>query len=498
MNNNTLKKNWILLVSHRPEKDPRIGWIRAHAPEDIAINCVALDRDISEPRIEKDQNGITVTIPYHLESNNENWVSELCINKRDSIAAKIYLWLGHFQKAKPNRYSTLAVFEKHDCKERSLLLLSLLLDIRELTDRLVSATIHLDGICGIIAADFDTLLSASILKEILNVPVVYDAHEYRSEEDHHAGVFEKNIFKDLEKQLLNYADARFIVSDGLRDLATNELGYEFETLPNAIPLVIKSQTRLRKADENYHFIFLGGMGEGRGLEKLIDNWRDTEPNCLLYLQGPDSPFKDKLKQLANTTGILGKRIFFPNASLETELLDALKGYDIGIIPYEPVCINNKFCCPNKLSQYMASGLAILANDTEYVKEMLLKYECGLTVDFNKKNLFLDAVKILVSNTNLEQMQINAEKAHQKKYHWETVSNNFYNSVSKCSLKIKRNSLEFPINPILNDKKISSHEHRKRHKYTLAELFIMSLIKIYRFIVPKKIRVEVWRVATSYL
>ena len=364
---------------------------------------------------------------------------------------------------------------------------------------MVSIASRIDGVCGVIAADVDTLLSASILKEILNVPVVYDAHEYRSEEDHHAGIFEKKIFKDIERQLLNYTDARFIVSDGLRDLATHELGHEFKTLPNAIPLFQKFFKRSEKVDNNHNFIFLGCMAEGRGLEKLIENWRYTEPNCILHLQGPDSSFKERLKQLAKETGLLENRVFFLNSAPEKELMDALNGYEIGIIPYEPVCINNKFCCPNKLSQYMASGLAILANDTEYVKSLLKKYECGLTVDFNDKELFLDTVKLLVLKENLEQMQVNAENAHLRFYNWECASQVFYKKLAQfsCNNKILNNFNNFE--NIFNDLKLQLENIKQISFINSFLLKIIEILKIlYAKIIPFKMRSYLWNLVFASL
>jgi hypothetical protein len=57
--------------------------------------------------------------------------------------------------------------------------------------------------------------------------------------------------------------------------------------------------------------------------------------------------------------------------------------------------------------------------------MLQKYECGVTVDFNKKELFLKTVINLISIEYLKAARANASSFHQKKYNWEIVSKKFY-------------------------------------------------------------------------
>jgi glycosyltransferase involved in cell wall biosynthesis len=40
------------------------------------------------------------------------------------------------------------------------------------------------------------------------------------------------------------------------------------------------------------------------------------------------------------------------------------------VPYEPIIRNDRFACPNKLSQYLHAGLMVLTNDLPYVKSVV--------------------------------------------------------------------------------------------------------------------------------
>lgn len=485
-----MKKQWVLLAGHRPEKDPRLGWIRDAAPNDLNINIIAVDHEVNDIRFKQNKKNIEIVFPYHLNSWREDWISDLCINNKDGIATKIYLWLKYFKKE--NRDSIVHTLSKNVSNKRAAHLYNIFSYYHGITTRLVSSTICCEGIIGIIAADFETLLAAAILKELLNVAVVYDAHEYRSEEDHISEEWEKKLLKDIEISLLTYTDARYIVSDGLRDLATVELKSEFKALPNAIPTVIEYKKDSKEQVKECKFIFLGGMGEGRGLEKLINNWVNTPDECLLYLQGPESNYKENLKVLAEQNGVLGSKVFILKSASEDELLDSLKGFDVGVIPYEPVCINNKFCCPNKLSQYMASGLAILANDLNSVKETIRKAECGISVDFNDSLSFRNAItKLTTCKENLEKLKTNARKYHLSHYNWEEQSKEFYETIKIIGSSENSSRLLFNHTVFLNlNESIKKMPVLSSYSNVWEALFtyiIASLIISYKIIIPKKVR-----------
>ena len=44
-----------------------------------------------------------------------------------------------------------------------------------------------------------------------------------------------------------------------------------------------------------------------------------------------------------------------------------------IIPYEPDHVNNRFSCPNKLSQYLAAGLPVITNQLDFVREIVVDH-----------------------------------------------------------------------------------------------------------------------------
>src|SRR5699024_528221 len=63
-----------------------------------------------------------------------------------------------------------------------------------------------------------------------------------------------------------------------------------------------------------------------------------------------------------------------------ELLSWTAGASLGTIPYENTGLNHLYCSPNKLWEYPAAGVPILASDMPEMKKKIDEYGIGVTVD----------------------------------------------------------------------------------------------------------------------
>ena len=85
---------------------------------------------------------------------------------------------------------------------------------------------------------------------------------------------------------------------------------------------------------------------------------------MLLLRGNDHAHKTICIRLAESLGLKDVGVFFPPPVCEGLLIAAAAEADIGVIPYKPTIINFRYCCPNKLSEYMQAGLPLMAGNTE--------------------------------------------------------------------------------------------------------------------------------------
>lgn len=188
--------------------------------------------------------------------------------------------------------------------------------------------------------------------------------------------------------------------------------------------------------ESISFLVCGNIGPTRGFEQLIKNWQKCPKEAILYIQGKDNDFKTYLQNLKSTQNLIkGKSLFFPAAVRENEIISSIKKYDVGIIPYEPLCLNNKYCFPNKFSQYLKAGLPILANKLPVVARILKGTGAGFSVDFKNEDAFLSVIRYFADAANLKKAKEAALVLHQNKICWEVTSKPFYDSLKITSFPI---------------------------------------------------------------
>jgi glycosyltransferase involved in cell wall biosynthesis len=63
---------------------------------------------------------------------------------------------------------------------------------------------------------------------------------------------------------------------------------------------------------------------------------------------------------------------------QEELLAVAAGADLGLIPYEPHGMNNLYATPNKLFEYMAAGLPIVASRLPELSHFINEHRIGAT------------------------------------------------------------------------------------------------------------------------
>jgi len=313
--------------------------------------------------------------------------------------------------------------------------------------------------------DLDTLLAGVILKEKTGCRLVYDAHELWpvSFPDYPGSlVF---LLRYFEKKLIRHVDNAFIVSPDLASIMKKWYGFDkIGVLPNAEIYNGDGRaldTGMRKlAGNRAIFLFQGGYAKERGLEELIKGWQGVDGSrAALFLRGMHNTFEDELRELAGDQCGEGRIFFMPPVS-EEDLVAASREADVGIIPYRPVSLNNRFCCPNKFSQYLQAGLALLVNDLPYLKSCVERFECGLSYDSSSPDTFIKAVMKLTEDWNyLNYCKKSSMKAGRESFNWDIVGAPLVEAYKELlSDKIKTN----PLKEVLMDFQQNPQQWRDDH------------------------------------
>lgn len=278
--------------------------------------------------------------------------------------------------------------------------------------------------------DLDTLVAGVILKVRTGARLIHDSHEYWPHSNVEACRLHVRFFSWLEKYLIKHADAVITVSDPLAREMERVYAYNpVLVVPNAEPWMDYSgKPRMqgdltRLANGRVSFLFQGNFAPQRGLEELIDAWHGVDAtHAALFLRGPDNQWKDELQERARRRGLLNNAVYFLPSVCVEELIDAAREADVGVIPYKTDSPAYRFACPNKLSQYMQSGIALLSNNIGYVAQHIDAARCGAVYDCRAPETIVAAVEKLAGNRDLlGKFKSNSWMYSRDVFNWERQS-----------------------------------------------------------------------------
>ncbi|MBN1554036.1 MAG: glycosyltransferase [Phycisphaerae bacterium] len=126
-------------------------------------------------------------------------------------------------------------------------------------------------------------------------------------------------------------------------------------------------------------LYQGGFARFRGLDKLIKAVELFPPDWILVMMGWGA-YEEELRSIAAEIDPRNRKVKFIPPAPRKELLRWTCGATVGVIPYENVCLNHWFCTPNKLWEYPAAGVPILASPFPEMRKIVKGHKVGWLLD----------------------------------------------------------------------------------------------------------------------
>jgi glycosyltransferase involved in cell wall biosynthesis len=188
-----------------------------------------------------------------------------------------------------------------------------------------------------------------------------------------------------------------------------------QNYPNLRMLPIPSQNL--PIDKENTLVFIGGISKLRGALEMVQafEYLDSALNVRLDLMGRFEP-KNLESELQDLPGYDRIRFlgWLPWPVAWKRAQDAIAG----MVLYHPAP-NHIESQPNKLFEYMAAGLPVIASNFPLWKEIIEGNHCGLTVDPLKPEEIADAIEYLIMHPEeRRKMGENGRRAVKEKYNWE--------------------------------------------------------------------------------
>jgi len=267
--------------------------------------------------------------------------------------------------------------------------------------------------------DLNTLPIGVIIKKFFNknAKIVYDAHKYETETVHLKGI-EKKIVKIIEKYLIKYADKIITVSDSIANEYVKLYNIEKPALVLNTPLFknIEKKDLFReklgiKKDKTI-FLYQGGLSKGRGIEVLLDAFKDINDNKSVIVFMGYGPLEKVIQEASKKY----PNIYFHPAVSPEVLLDYTSSADFGILFYENSCLNHYYCAPNKMFEYLMAEIPVIVSNLYEMRKLVNKYKIGVVAKENSPKGLKEAIKEAMSLDRNELLE-NIKKV-KKIYNWE--------------------------------------------------------------------------------
>jgi glycosyltransferase involved in cell wall biosynthesis len=216
--------------------------------------------------------------------------------------------------------------------------------------------------------DLLSLLSGVWAKRDFKVNLVFDAHELMPEM---MGGIRGFVWNYIERKYINYCDYTIFPEK-------NRIAF-FQEKYSKIPKPLLLENFPRKQDiptakidllrniypiknDQKIILYTGFINSGRYIEELIDSISICSKEFVLIIIGIsfkdyEASLRKKIKGLH-----LEDRVFLHGAAPYAEILQYMASCDIGTAFYRNTDVNNYYCAPNKLYEYIALDKAVLTNN----------------------------------------------------------------------------------------------------------------------------------------
>lgn len=260
--------------------------------------------------------------------------------------------------------------------------------------------------------DLDTLPANYLVSKIRNIPLVYDSHEYFTEVPELINRPKiKGIWEKIEKLILPQLKYAITVSDSIAKAYYNKYGIEMVLVRN-FPYLMDYHSN-HKAD-NIFIIYQGALNLGRGIEDMI-RAMNYLPNVSLKIAGTGD-IENELKELAQQLNLESRVKFLGRLSF-TDLKDLTAKASLGLSLEEDLGLNYRFALPNKVFDYIHSGVPVLYSPLPEISKLLSQYVLGEALESREPERLAAQIDRMLHSDQRAIWKTECERAA-KEFNWQ--------------------------------------------------------------------------------
>ncbi|MDA0194654.1 MAG: hypothetical protein O2887_03850 [Bacteroidetes bacterium] len=234
----------------------------------------------------------------------------------------------------------------------------------------------------------EVLLLCWLLKWSTNGKLIYDTHELETER-HYYGPLKRSFYKILERILIKKIDFTIVVSPLIENWYVKTYNVQKIATVRNIPEVVddrRSKSNVLREEfkipvDHIIFIYQGGFISGRFIEELLQVFNQVEATKHIVFMGYGYLVNEIIERCGYNSNIHYKAAVPPE---EVEVVT--RSADVGMCMIENVSLSYYYSAPNKLFEYLLSGLPVIHSDFPYISQIANDYDCGWKASFSVDKL----------------------------------------------------------------------------------------------------------------
>jgi len=254
----------------------------------------------------------------------------------------------------------------------------------------------------IFANDLDTLPAAFLAARLRGKRLIYDTHEYFTETPELVNrPATQAVWKRLENYFFPKLTDILTVNDSIARLYSEQFNKTVHVSRNIPPTFTPDRLKSRRElelPENKRILILQGTGINvqRGAEEAVMAMQHLE-NVVLLIVGSGDVIPT-LKKMVATHELDSKVIFKPKMPF-AELRQYTMNSDLGLAIDKDTNLNYHYSLPNKLFDYIHSGIPTLSSGLVELRQLIDKYDIGYYIQNHDPIHIAEVVKSIFADEN---------------------------------------------------------------------------------------------------
>ena len=275
--------------------------------------------------------------------------------------------------------------------------------------------------------DLDVMPAVWLAARMRGKPVVYDTHEYYLGMPELKGrPFVRKVWQQIEAFIFPRLRYIYTICDSFCELYRKDYGKELRSVRNVPyrrlantepPLPPEIESRLPR-DKSFLLFQGAGINPERGVEELVMAMPYLDPARFhLVIVGSGDIFPLIEKMVADK-GLSDRITLLPKLPFEM-LRSVTRRAHLGLSLDKPTNINHIYGLPNKIFDYLHSGVPVLVSRLVELEKIVTTYQVGGFIDNHEPAHIASRIEEILKDTaTMERWRLNTEKVRND-LNWES-------------------------------------------------------------------------------